>query len=628
MPNKNKHSFEFEGYRLDVLPPSLWRDGQLVSLPPKVLEMLILLVEKRGEIVTREELLETVWPDTHVEEGNIKYTISLLRKALGKSLVQTVPRRGYLFVGVIREVGKTGKLNAPAKVFETHKKKVAPSKGRPRRAVLATLVIGILLLTGIGFWWWLSNKPVRPTLGNMRSVAILPLKNLGADETGRAFSLGLTDLLISRLGSLNRFTVRPLDAVQNYQTTAQDPLKFGEAIKVDAVLEGTFQAIDNRLRVNIRLLDVRNGAQIWTAKFDETESDPFTLQDKLATQVANSLVSRLTQQEQSLLARRSTDNAEAYRAYVRGRAILDRKNADVFDKAVEEFQKAVTLDPAFALAYAGLADAFLAKSNLMSGDEAAQPVAKSRLYAQKALDLGEESAEVYTALGRIKRIHDWDWEGAERDFLRAIQLNPNHAEAHRYYGQMLSFLGRQDEAMAEIKQAMEINPISPAITMAQFSILESRGEYDAGLKMAQEFYRFEKENPLAKRAVATFLFHTGEYPKVIEIGEHLTQKDERQRFAFLSLSSTAYAKTRQAEKAGEALRQLEQLAQSDTNALFSLAMNYAELGRTDDAMWALNKCFEEREERIVWVNVEPRLASLRGDSRLQEIVARMRLRKF
>jgi len=637
MHRKTRGTYEFEGYRLDAEPAGLWRDGQLISLPPKVLEMLILLVAKQGEIVTREELLDAVWPDTHVEEGNIKYTVSLLRKALGKELVQTIPRRGYRFVARVSTTPANGARAAASSVgvmmpAETAKDANASPVGRPaivksvsrRLFVLAVLAV-LLTAAGLGIWWK-SWKNSLPATGNgIKSVAVLPLRNLSEDEATKAVSLGLTSSLISRLGSLNRFIVRPLDAVESYAKNGGDAIKFAQKLKVDSVLEGTIQTVDQRIKVNVRLLDVRNGGQMWSATFVETENDVFKLQDKLAAQVANSLVTRMTQQEQSLLASKSADNPDAYRAYARGRAILDRKNPDLFEKAIDEFQRSLALDPAYALAYAGLADAFLAKTNLLSNEEAGEAFQKAERYAQKALELGEESAEVYTALGRVKRIHYWDWEGAERDFRRAIQINPNQAEAHRYLAQMLSFLGRHDEAIIEINHAIEINPISPAITMAQFSILESRGEYEKALKRAEDFFRLEKENTLAKRAVATFSFHLGDHARVIGIGEHLSTQDDRQKFAFLSLLSSSYQKTHQTEKADETLRQLEQLAQSDTKALYSLAVNYAELGRADDAVWALQKCFEQREERIVWINVEPRLVGVRNDARVQDLVRKMHL---
>jgi DNA-binding winged helix-turn-helix (wHTH) protein/TolB-like protein/Flp pilus assembly protein TadD len=636
MPNKTRQSYKFEGYRLDSQPAGLWRDGKLISLPPKVLDMLILLVERKGEIVTREELLDAVWPDTHVEEGNIKYTISLLRKALGKELVQTIPRRGYRFVATVSDTPANGRelyQSAPAGMgaLETTANPgpalTAPSgiaKTRSRRAFVTAFVILIVAASVVGIWWKVATKS-KPIADNSRSFAVLPLKSLNDDETSKAISLGLTSTLISRLGSLNRFVVRPLDAVESYAKNGGDVIKFAERLKVDSVLEGTIQTIDRRVRLTVRVIDVRSRGQTWTASFVESEDDVFKLQDKLASQVAISLLTSMTQQEQTVLARKSTDNVEAYRAYVRGRAILDRKNIDLLEKAIDEFQRSVTLDPAYALAYAGLADAFLARTNLLSTEESAESFKKAESYAQKSLELGEESAEVYTALGRIKRIHYWDWAGAEKDFRRAIQLNPNQAEAHRYLAQMLSFLGRQDEAIIEINHAIEINPISSAITTAQFSILESRGEYAIALKRADDLLRLEKANPWAKRAVATFSFLLGDYARVIEIGEHLAPEDDRQKFAFLSLLSSSYQKTHQTEKADETLRQLEQLAQSDTKALYSLAVNYAELGRTDDSVWALQKCYEQREERMVWLKVEPRLAKIRSDSRVQDLLARLRL---
>lgn len=631
MSAKTQNSYLFEGYRLDTQPPGLWRNGELVSVPPKVLKMLILLVEKNEQIVTREELLETVWPETHVEEGNIKYTISLLRKVLGKDLIQTIPRQGYRFVAKVsaapanRNETLVTSGSPPAVSFAPAIKTDRVVQPRSRRVLYAGVLALVLVGTGVGIWWKFGKTPVAATPGGVRSLAVLPLRSLNDDETSRAISLGLTNSLISRLGSLNRFVVRPYDSVESYAKSGGDPLKFADRLRVDSVLEGTIQIVDKRIRVDVRMIDVRSGGQLWIANFVETENDVFKLQDKLAAQVANSLLARITQQEQTLLARKSTDNPEAYRAYVRGRAILDRKNADLLEKAIDEFQKAVALDPAFALAYAGLADAFVAASNPLPAADSVDFYKKAETYAQKALELGEESAEVYTTLGRIKRVHYWDWGGAEKDFKRAIQLNPNQAEAHRFLAQMLSLLGRHDEAIIEINHAIEINPISPAITMAQFSILESRGEYDQALKRAEEFFRLEKANPLAKRAVATFSFHLGNHARVIEIGEHLSPEDERQKFAFLSLLSASYQKTNQSGKADEALHQLEQLAQSDTKALYSLAMNYAEIGRKDDAVWALHKCFEQREERIVWINVEPRLAGVRNDARVQDILRKMRL---
>ena len=453
----------------------------------------------------------------------------------------------------------------------------------------------------------------------------MPLKNISENDRDNTISRGLTDALISRFGSLNRFTVRPFDSVEKFPKSGKDALQYGAELKCDAVLEGTFQAIENRLRVNVRLLDVRDGAQLWTANFDETESDIFKLQDKISIQVANSLTKNLTAQDAQILNKKVTANPEAYRAYIRGRTILDMRNQDNRDKAAAEFQRAVHLDPSFALAYTGLADAFSSTGNALTGAEADAAYTKAKFYAEKSLELDGESAEAYNSLGRIKRIHEWDWAGAENDFKRAIALNPNYANAHLYYAQMLSFLGRHDEAIAEIDRAAEINPISQTIAGARFAILESCGKYDEAIKLAEEFAKFDPESRNFKRALGTFLFHKGDYARVIEMGNANLEKSGGPKFAWLSLLSTSYRRTNQTEQAETTLRQLEELAQTDSKAVYSSAMNYAELNRLDEAIAVLQKSYEMREERMAWINVEPRFANLRTDARFLELVRKMRL---
>ncbi len=635
MSHQINHLYEFEEFRLDTENPSLWREGKLVSISPKALEILILLVEKKGAIVLREELLETVWKETFVEEGNINYTISLLRKTLGKKdLIQTVARRGYRFNAEIREIDLQKEiLNAEPSENLVNKINELPEISqksndnfRPKRWQIAALaVISLLLVTSFAVWMRERGKPVSAANRNIKTIAVLPFKNLDENDRENAVSRGLTDALISRFGSLNRFTVRPFDSVEKFSKSGKDALQFGAELKCDAVLEGTFQQIENRLRVNVRLLDIRDGAQLWTANFDETEIDIFKIQDKISNQVANSLIKNLTAQDTQILNKKATENPEAFRAYIRGRMILDLRNQDNRDKAAVEFQRAVRLDPGFALAYTGLADTFSSTGNALTGAEADEAYIKAKFYALKSLELDGESAEAHTSLGRIKRIHDWDWEGAENDFKRAIALNPNYANAHLFYAQMLSFLGRHDEALAEINRASEINPISQTISGARFAILESCGKYDEALKLTEESIKFDPESRNFRRALGTILFHKGEYARVIEMGNANLEKQGEPKFAWLSLVSSSYRRTNQIEQAEITLRQLEELAQSDSKAVYSTAMNYAELNRIDEAIAALQKSLEMREERMAWINVEPRFTNLRTDERFRDLVKKMRL---
>ncbi len=624
------HYYEFEQFRLDPVSPGLWRDGELVSIFPKALEILVLLVENKGAIVSREQLMETVWHDTFVEESNITYTVSLLRKTLDDDnkarFIQTIPKRGYRFVADVREVNEDGETPSAIPHLQNP---VIETRTQTRWHFIGIILLGLFLVTSFAAWWRLGDQKglssVSVTQRNIRTVAILPLKTLTEGEQSRALSIGLTDSLISRLGSLNRFAVRPLSSVKGYTEDDRDPIKFGEELEVDAVLEGTLQMVENRLRVNVRLWDVRDGAQLWQDSFDSAEADIFNLQDAISTRVTQSLVSELLEKDRELLTRRYTENTEAFRAYIRGRAIMDGKNSESAEKAMDEFQKAVALDPTFALAYVGFADAYARLSFASSGETAEEFCAKSRASANKALALDPDLAEAYAALGSIQRIHDWNWPQAESNFKRAIELNPNYVKAHLWYALLLSALGRHDEALSEIERAMEIDPLSQDIKSGHLTILEGRGEYAEALARGRENFKFNKEQRLTKRGLATFSFHLGDFAQVIEIGEQELPENNSQKFVWLSLLAASYTKIGQAEKADKNLKQLEELSQTDTKALYSLAANYSELGRFDEAVRVLQRCFDMREERMIWLKVEPRFADLRTDSRFQEILRKMDL---
>ncbi|CAN5247870.1 hypothetical protein BH10ACI1_BH10ACI1_11680 [soil metagenome] len=485
MPDKLKHFYEFENFRLDAENPSLWRGDELVSISPKALETLIILVEKQGEIVSRDELLDAVWKDTFVEEGNINYTISLLRKTLGnKDLIQTVSRHGYRFTASVKKTSQNGKSSAETSPTQLN----SIVEKNPFRWILASIfLVSILFLTSLALWQRSDNIPKSSNISQ-------------------------------------------------------------------------------------------------------------------------------------------TQNDDAMKAYTRGKMILeDRDTKNRAEKAMDEFQKAVTLDPTLALAHAGLAQSFFSMAVETSGTKSADLHAKAKISVKKALELDENLAEAYLVRGSIERNFDWDWKSAENDFRRAISLQPDYASAHLRLAQLLSSLGRNSEAISAWDRAYEIDSESENILTGHFSILESAGKYDEGLKLSLEALQANKENIFAKRAVATFLYHTKDYAKVIEICEQLfAANPNKKQFAMVSLASSAYYQTGETEKSSALLQELETQSLTDTKPLYSLAVNYAELGRLDEAIAALQKCFDEREDRMMWLNVEPRFANLRGDSRFQELLKKMR----
>lgn len=495
MSGKTRIFYEFENFCLDAENSSLWQNERLVAISPKALETLTLLVKKRGEILSREELLETVWKDTFVEDTNINYTISLLRKTLdNKDLIQTVPRRGYRFVSEVREVAENGSR----KTFDS----VLPIVETP----------AVFEITSAE-----KESPVRWILISVFLICVV---------------------FVTSFAYLRR-EIKPVSEPDNPQTA----------------------------------------------------------------------------------------NQEAKQAFTRGKMILARRNVENREeKAIDEFQNAVTLDPTFAAGYAGLAEGLSSFAAKLSGADGADKFAKARAAAEKSLALDPRLSEGYLARGWIKRQADWDWIGAESDLRTAILLEPKNATAHQRLALLLCNLGRLDEALAEIEIANELDPVADYIIGARFPILEARRDYDSALKESEQFQRENKSNSAAARAYATFLYHKGDYPKVIEISEQLLQKDStKNSFALLSLLAAAFQKTGQLENAEEKLKHLEIQAQADTKALYSLAMNYAELGRADEALSHLEKCFTHHEERMCWIKIEPRFENLRADERFQKLIKKMNL---
>ncbi|HYJ87475.1 MAG TPA: tetratricopeptide repeat protein [Pyrinomonadaceae bacterium] len=642
MSRQVRHLYEFGPFRLDPDKPCLWRDGELVSLTPKAVETLLVLVQQSGKLVEREQLMNAIWPDTFVEDGNLNFNVSVLRKALGtdaagEQYIQTVPRHGYRFNANVREVAEEVpalivEKNTRARMVEepalpvasemeaTASPSVLPEirkhTGRYVAAAAALIAIGALS------WFFLLRKavpdqPISTAAPAIQSIAVLPLKPLRNDDSDKTLALGLTDTLITRLGSLRSIVVRPVS------NAGQDPdsLEIGRRLRVDAVLEATLQRTDERLRINTRLLRVGDGALIWSASFDENETDLFKLQNALAVQITESLGASLNAKEMELLTRRDTHNRGAFDAYWRGRFFLEKRNPE---KAIAEFQQAINLDPNYALAFTGLADAYVWQASF-TNEADDELYRKAKTATDKALALDPNLADAHSSLGRIKHWYDWDWAGAEQSFRRAIELNPNSVNARQFYSRLLTTLGRYDEALNEMYKAQELDPRSADLGVPLSGTLEKRGEFDEAIRVLQSTLEMDKDSKFARRGIANAYLLKGDYPKVIELGNQEFSNPRAVDFAWASMLATAYHKTGQTGKATEMRNLLKKLAEKDPKSLYFLAYHDAEMGRTDEALAALWKCIELREERVVTTKEEPRFAAIKDDPRFQEILKRINL---
>jgi TolB-like protein/DNA-binding winged helix-turn-helix (wHTH) protein len=431
--------YEFGPFRLDPAERKLLRANEIVALTPRAFDTLYFLVQNSGRVLEKDELIRTLWPDTFVEEGSLSNHIFLLRKALGDSqaFIETVPRRGYRFIGAVRqfpfpdvvttekppEVGSLGIAPLPAKARR-------PWQSRAALAMAAATVMALLVGAG---WFYLRAGRGGETID---SVAVLPFVNASADPNTEYLSDGITESLINSLSQVPHLKVMSRDAAFRYKGKETDAQTVGRDLGVRAIFKGRVTQRGDSLAVSAELIDTRDNTHIWGQQYNRKPSDIFGLQEEVAREMTTALRLRLTGEEEKRLAKSYTSNAEAYQDYLRGRYFWQKTGLGL-NKGVEYFQQAIAKDPGYAQAYDGLADCYIYLAVFgFSSPKDAFPRAKEA--ALKSLELDGTLAEAHTSLARIKAEYDWDWSGAEREFQRAIEINPSYATAYQWYGSALT----------------------------------------------------------------------------------------------------------------------------------------------------------------------------------------------
>jgi DNA-binding winged helix-turn-helix (wHTH) protein/TolB-like protein/lipopolysaccharide biosynthesis regulator YciM len=606
--------FEFGQFRVDVLRRSVEREGQPVALSGKAFDILVVLLEQRGEVVDKDALMRQVWPDTAVEENNITVAISALRKALGETRasrkwIVTVPGRGYSFVGEVRCDPPTAEPGPP--IAPT----AAPPPRRSRTAYL--LIAGALLvaLSAYGLSAWLTPKWFAPKL--LRSVAILPFRVLNQDSKNDYLGLGLTDAVITRLGN-TQLVVRPLATVSRF--AERDPIQSGRDLGVEAVVEGSVQTADNRIRVSVRLLRVRDGKPLWAQTLDVAADNAFALEDSIAERVASNLSRPLTSQQQSALNKRPTANASAYGNYLRGQYYAHKYTEDGYRKALDYLQSAIDDDPAYALAYSGLADTYYDASNLIFPPSEAIPRAKAA--AQRAVALDPSLAAAHVSLGLIASKYDWNWDVAERELQAALAIDPNLATAHLWFGVYRAQLGDFNRAISELRRAQELDPLSSEINCYLGAVLYWARRYDDSINQFRQAITFDPTFVPDYVILCWALDAKGDTKAALDTCK---QALERQVNPWTTLAlARAQALAGDHATAAATMASLARQAEQFVSG-YDRAAVYAALGRTDDAFAALEEAYQSRAEWMVYLKVDPQMDNLRRDPRYTTLLKRLGL---
>ncbi|HEX8175520.1 MAG TPA: winged helix-turn-helix domain-containing protein [Pyrinomonadaceae bacterium] len=589
--------YEFDHFRLDLVVRQLFYQEKPVPLSSRTFDILRILVENRGQVVTREELIQQVWQGNAVEENNLTVRMSALRKALGESsgnrFIETVPARGYRFVARVRQ--QSG------------------GHGESLEAI-------------------------------SDSLAVLPLVNENNMSGLNYLCDGITESLITSLSRIANLRVMAYSTVSRYRGRGLVPWEVGKRLDVRLVLSGKVNQKDDSLTLNMEMIDVEDGAHLWGAKHRRQVSDLIALQEDLAREVSETLRSRLGQLEEDEISKRYTDSTEANQMYMKGRYFWNQRSVPGLKKAIRYFKGAIEQDPRYSLAYAGLADAYilLATSEIWPPAEA---MPKAKAAALKALELDPRLAEAHVSLGNIKSSFEYDWQGAESEFKLAIELNPLYAQAHHYYANYLAKLGKLEQAIAEINRAYAIDPISLPLNLSMGKLYYFARHYKEVVKKGLEILEIEPRYGVANGLIGLAYLETERYQEAIREFEVMfdslisDQADEQSKAGLppentflrnadpepISFMGYAYALSGKRGKALKLVDDLLAMAKQKYVQPHHLAVIYTGLGDRDNAFHWLIKAIADRCSAVTNLRVMPLFDSLRDDPRYEELLRSLRL---
>lgn len=593
MSTRIKRSYEFSSFRIDAAERVLFCDGALVPLAPKAFDILLLLVERSGHLVEKAEIMDAVWPDTFVEEANLTQNVFTLRKVLGKRdtehlFIETVSKRGYRFIAPVK------KLEQEASAQEIKGALAGPLPGHER--------------------------PSNPSEEAVNSLAILPFINASNDQNAEYLADGITESIINSLSQLSHLRVMARSTVFHYKGMSVNPQEAGRELRVGAVLTGRILSYDERLVIRTELVDVAGGWAIWGAQYNRKSSDILEVQEEIAWEIAYNLRIKLTSQVQELLTRRYTEHTEAYRLYLMGRFFWNKYTREGVEKGIDYFQRAIEHDPNYALAYAGLADAYHRLSNLYLPPVEALP--RARAAAVKAVEIDDLLAEAHASFGLLKMYYDHDWDGAESEFKRAIELNPGLTLSHKRYGEYLMYTRRFNEALEEYRLALKFDPLSLQVNLNIGTALSLMREYDLAIKQLRKTIELDINYYPAYLVLGCAYLASGNCQTAIAELKRAWQLN-KEAYIILGFLGHAYAVAGRLDEAAHVLKELLEASKARYVSPYGIAITYLGLGEREEALKWLRRTYDERNDFLVWLNVAPELDALRSDTRFAALLRRI-----
>ncbi|HEX7175231.1 MAG TPA: winged helix-turn-helix domain-containing protein [Pyrinomonadaceae bacterium] len=636
-------SYAFGPFVLNGSERLLLRGNEVVALTPKVLETLFVLVENHGRVLTKNVLMEALWPDAFVEESSLSQNISLLRKALGNGqadqvYIETLPKRGYRFVADVREINaepgsmKSG-LDAPLiqsdaanseGVEAPDEERVKPFglptvrdiRPRLKWQTLGVLVCLIAVSAGM-FYWWRIRTAKRQVGMALKSVAVLPFKTVGGAAETELLGLGMADSVILKLTRFERLRVLPTSSVFKYLGAEKDALSIGRELGVDAVLDGTVQRWGDQVRVTAQLITLKDGKTLWSGKFDEQYRDIFCLQDSVSELLAGDLRLQVLNLQRKAEARPITKDPEAYQAYLTGLYFWNQRSSESLPKAIDHLQRAVSEDGNFALAYALLADCHYVSLGMLKGDQqgATTAMQKAEAAVARAIELDETLAEAHTAMGGLLS-HKGDGDGASKAYRRALALNPNYATARVRYAYFLFTLLDPDGALREARLAQALDPMSSVTNAALGYMLMMRREWEESIPYFERSLELNPEATGSRIKLGLAHLHCGRFEEAVAEFSTVANRDPISSQRHLALT---YARLGRRDEAHKLLDEILRSPSRNQSSNYDLAIIYFAMGQKERAFELLRKSTLSWTERAL-LKLDPELDNVRSEPRFVALI--------
>lgn len=580
---------ELGPFHLDLEDRQLRLGEETVPITPKSFDTLLVLARAGGKVVSREDLFTAVWPDTFIQDSTLTQNIYSLRKALESAgyredPIETVPRRGYRLL--------------------------LPVQGRRREGTSESASPSLT-----------SGEASTQSLGleHLRNLAVLPFRVLGQDEDSKFYGMGLADALITRLSRVSSLTIRPTSSILSQMDGEISALELGRKLQVDALLEGTLQTLGGHSRATVQLVDMETGTTLWAKRFDTETTDAFALQDFISEQTTQALELRIRGHVEREERRRPTQSPEAYEAYLRGRFFWNKRTGKDLRTAIQWFERAATLDPAYAHAHAGIADCnvLLPLYSTTSANDAFPAAIQA---ARRALSLDDRLADAHTSLAYAQCFYHWDWRSTEEGYRRALDLDPGYSTAYHWYSFFLAARGRHEESIRHAQKAREIDPLSLVINTDLGFVLYFARRFDDAIAQYRQTLELDPDFPYTWFALALAYLELGNLDKALAAAEHAVELTSTTNTAMMAVYGLVLAKGGATGQARSLLDELHRQNETETIPASRFALIHLGLGEKDGALDCLREACEEKSRFAVFLPVWPLFDPLRSDPQFASLL--------